>query len=382
MLNITLLEMLRQNFGITISGLDSLPKDENGTDVKRIFSIFRKAVMNEKRWDVEEQAILGTFSFSKFIMWNDIHSNAEELSKNKIVGSLMSGKMEWEVAEVDANAIELDHALTPADIALPVSADSSQLEAVYEAVNEKSFILHGPPGTGKSQTITNIIANALYQGKRVLFVAEKMAALSVVQKRLMNIGLAPFCLELHSNKARKTDVLSQLKESTEIFRYKEPEEFKEESERLFKMRQQINGYVEALHRIYPCGISVYEAITRYSSIDETEEIMIPASLLASLTKEQFNEWNHAVEELIGVGKVSGHSHQHPLTGINIMEYSSQLKEEADKLLKDYMILLQKMEEKMNRCFSNYGIGNKCTEKLLDNFVRFIRILMQLPGMNR
>jgi hypothetical protein len=65
---------------------------------------------------------------------------------------------------------------------------------------------------------------------------------------------------------------------------------------------------------------------------------------------------------------------------HIMEYSSQLKEEADKLLKDYMILLQKMEEKMNRCFSNYGIGNKCTEKLLDNFVRFIRILMQLPGM--
>ncbi|WP_431433084.1 DUF4011 domain-containing protein [Bacteroides hominis] len=380
MLNITLLEMLRQNFGITISGLDSLPKDENGADVKRIFSIFRKAVMNEKRWDIEEQAILGTFSFSKFIMWNDIHSNAEELSKNKIVGSLMSGKMEWEVAEVDANAIELDRTLTPADIALPVSADSSQLEAVYEAVNEKSFILHGPPGTGKSQTITNIIANALYQGKRVLFVAEKMAALSVVQKRLTNIGLAPFCLELHSNKARKTDVLGQLKESTEIFRYKEPEEFKEEAERLFKMRQQINRYVEALHRIYPCGISVYEAITRYSSIDETEEIMIPASLLASLTKEQLNEWNHAVEELIGVGKVSGHSHNHPLTGINIMEYSSQLKEEADKLLKDYMILLQEMQGKMNKCFFNYGIENKCTEKLLDNFILFIQTLMQLPGM--
>ncbi|MBW9278584.1 DUF4011 domain-containing protein [Bacteroides fragilis] len=380
MLNITLLEMLRQNFGITISGLDSLPKDENGADVKRIFSIFRKAVMNEKRWDIEEQAILGTFSFSKFIMWNDIHSNAEELSKNKIVGSLISGKMEWEVAEVDANAIELDRTLTPADIALPVSADSSQLEAVYEAVNEKSFILHGPPGTGKSQTITNIIANALYQGKRVLFVAEKMAALSVVQKRLTNIGLAPFCLELHSNKARKTDVLGQLKESTEIFRYKEPEEFKEEAERLFKMRQQINRYVEALHWIYPCGISVYEAITRYSSIDETEEIMIPASLLASLTKEQLNEWNHAVEELIGVGKVSGHSHNHPLTGINIMEYSSQLKEEADKLLKDYMILLQEMQGKMNKCFFNYGIENKCTEKLLDNFILFIQTLMQLPGM--
>lgn len=380
MLNITLLEMLRQNFGITISGLESLPKDENGADVKRVFSIFRKAVMNEKRWDVEEQAILGTFSFSKFIMWNDIHSNAEELSKNKIVGSLMSGKMEWEVADVDASAIELDHTLTPADIALPVSADSSQLEAVYEAVSEKSFILHGPPGTGKSQTITNIIANALYQGKRVLFVAEKMAALSVVQKRLTNIGLAPFCLELHSNKARKTDVLRQLKESTEIFRYKEPEEFKEESERLFKMRQQINGYVEALHRVYPCGISVYEAVTRYSSIDEKEEIMIPAFLLTTLTKERLNEWNHAVEELVGVGKVSGHSYHHPLTGINIKEYSSQLKEETDKLLKEYITLLQVMEKKVEKCFSIYGIGNKYTEKLLESLVRFIRILMQLPGM--
>ena len=138
-------------------------------------------------------------------MWNDIHSNAEELSKNKIVGSLMSGKMEWEVAEVDANAIELDHALTPADIALPVSADSSQLEAVYEAVNEKSFILHGPPGTGKSQTITNIIANALYQGKRVLFVAEKMAALSVVQKRLMKpmIRLPPKKTTIQKHKSFK-----------------------------------------------------------------------------------------------------------------------------------------------------------------------------------
>ena len=77
-----------------------------------------------------------------------------------------------------------DKQLSPTDIVLPIIADSSQLEAIYEAVHDKTFILHGPPGTGKSQTITNIIANALYKGKRVLFVAEKMAALSVVQNRL------------------------------------------------------------------------------------------------------------------------------------------------------------------------------------------------------
>ena len=94
----------------------------------------------------------------------------------------------------------MDKQLSPTDIVLPIIADSSQLEAIYEAVHDKTFILHGPPGTGKSQTITNIIANALYKGKRVLFVAEKMAALSVVQNRLAAIGLAPFCFEIHSNK--------------------------------------------------------------------------------------------------------------------------------------------------------------------------------------
>lgn len=99
--------------------------------------------------------------------------------------------IEWEVPE-DC-AINLDKDFKPSDVALPISADSFQMEAVCHATKGKSFILHGPPGTGKSQTITNIIADALYHGKKVLFVAEKMAALSVVQKRLSDIGLAPFC---------------------------------------------------------------------------------------------------------------------------------------------------------------------------------------------
>ena len=110
----------------------------------------------------------------------------------------------------------MDKQLSPTDIVLPIIADSSQLEAIYEAVHDKTFILHGPPGTGKSQTITNIIANALYKGKRVLFVAEKMAALSVVQNRLAAIGLAPFCLEIHSNKTKKSTVISQLKKQRKL----------------------------------------------------------------------------------------------------------------------------------------------------------------------
>ena len=135
--------------------------------------------------------------------------------RTRLCPASINGKIEWEAATEEMDATDMDKQVSPADIVLPIIADSSQLEAIYEAVHDKTFILHSP-GTGKSQTITNIIANALYKGKRVLFVEEKMAALSVVQNRLAAIGLAPFCLEIHSNKTKKSAVISQLKETTEI----------------------------------------------------------------------------------------------------------------------------------------------------------------------
>ena len=91
-----------------------------------------------------------------------------------------------------------------------LDADSSQAEAIAAALAGQSFVLHGPPGTGKSQTIANIIAECMAAGKRVLFVSEKMAALQVVFERLKQCGLAEFCLEAHSHKASKRAVLDAL----------------------------------------------------------------------------------------------------------------------------------------------------------------------------
>lgn len=149
MMNITLLEMLRQNFGISISGLDPLPTDESGVNVKLIYSIIRNSIKNQRKWDVEEQAILGIFSFNKFIMWNDIHNNANKLVQNKIVSSLINGKIEWEAATEEIDATDMDKQVSPADIVLPIIADSSQLEAIYEAVHDKTFILHECSGNRK-----------------------------------------------------------------------------------------------------------------------------------------------------------------------------------------------------------------------------------------
>ena len=347
MMNITLLEMLRQNFGISISGLDPLPTDESGVNVKLIYSIIRNSIKNQRKWDVEEQAILGIFSFNKFIMWNDIHNNANKLVQNKIVSSLINGKIEWEAATEEIDATDMDKQVSPADIVLPIIADSSQLEAIYEAVHDKTFILHGPPGTGKSQTITNIIANALYKGKRVLFVAEKMAALSVVQNRLAAIGLAPFCLEIHSNKTKKSAVISQLKETTEIIRQTPPEEFRKEAERLLNLRAELNQYIEALHKEYPFGVSLYDAIIHYQSVDVESCFDIPQAYLDTLDKDTFAQCEDAIELLVRTANACGHPYQHPLTGISITEYSSAVKEESSQLLTGFIDLLTTIGQKLD-----------------------------------
>ncbi|MBQ5650847.1 MAG: hypothetical protein IIV09_04615, partial [Selenomonadaceae bacterium] len=125
------------------------------------------------------------------------------------------------------------------------------------------LVFHGPPGTGKSQTITTLIANALAQGRSVLFVAEKMAALEVVQRRLSKIGLGPFCLELHSNKSKKRDVLEQLRMATEITKTATAEEYAVKADAMAQLRDKLNGYAQALHRLLPCGHTLYDLVKQY-----------------------------------------------------------------------------------------------------------------------
>ena len=163
--NITLLEYLRQDHNINISGLDPLPEDEHGVDIPLIFNTIRQAIMGKKRWNIEEMAFVGLFSFGQFVMWNDIHNRSKELEENKVVSSLINGAMNWQQEDNDISADNLDDEFSIKDMAIPVSADSSQMVAIAAAAKGKSFVLQGPPGTGKSQTITNMIANALYQGR-------------------------------------------------------------------------------------------------------------------------------------------------------------------------------------------------------------------------
>ncbi len=355
--NVTLLEWLRAEFGMTITGLDPLPTDQSGTDINLVFNIVRQAVMGKSRWDVEELAFIGIFSFSQFIMWNDMRNRVEDLKQNKVVASLMSGKMEWTQEGGFPEVNSLDDNVSPLDVAVPVSADSSQMAAICAAGNGNSFVLHGPPGTGKSQTITNMIANALYQGKSVLFIAEKMAALSVVQRRLQNIGLAPFCLELHSNKAKKKEVLSQLETTLNIGHIKNPEEYTEQADRLRSSRAELNEIMNAVHKQRPYGCSLYEAITRAEQYKSAPDcIDFSVEQIHSLTPSKFTEWSDICGELSASAKGCGGVKEHPLKEIGISEYSALLKNEVVKELAAVLKITAELKSSVGEFGARLGAG--------------------------
>ncbi|GAB3354942.1 hypothetical protein GCM10027566_16760 [Arachidicoccus ginsenosidivorans] len=378
-LNITLLEKLRQDYGLALSGLDPLPRDENGVDVKLIFNIIRQTIMSMPRWDVEEQIFLGTFSFSKFIMWNDIHSNADKLKEHPIVAGLINGSLKEPLDYIREE--NLDHKYGYGDLLLPINADATQLQAISAATAGNSFVLHGPPGTGKSQTITNIIANALYRGKRVLFVAEKMAALSVVQSRLAAIGLAPFCLELHSNKAKKSEVLAQLQKTMEIVRKQAPDSFKSEADRLNQLREVLNEYVEVLHQKQAHGYSLYDLFNEYVQYPEAkDDIPLSAEELSTLDREKWHQWIDTAEELqIAAGLCGDASERNPLYGLEPGEYSSQQKEKIRQELGLFIGTREKLNQILQQVthMLQWPDGS-WTGGQLQKFSELIDGILQLP----
>lgn len=346
-MNITLLEFLKQNFDIRIRGLDPLPMDEHGLDTRRIFAILRHGIMDEPMWDVIESGFIGNFSFSQFVMWNDLHHHKDVFHSNKIVRSLILGAMDWDCTVPE----EVDQE----EAYLPVAADASQLRAIHMAAADISFVLHGPPGTGKSQTITAMIANALSKGKTVLFVAEKMAALEVVQKRLTSLGIGDFCLELHSNKAVKRNVFRQLKQGLEKKDLKSVNGYEDKIRSLREARFELDTYARELHKQHKIGKSLRELIDLYVDVpDDPERISFSREFVLSLTQSDLDEHKHLLGRLIAAGRAIGHPYAHPLSEIKRYTYSQTIKIQLKDTIDRYIGSLEKLKIDMEIFFSYMG----------------------------
>lgn len=261
--NATLLEFLKRDFDLTLPALEGeLPTDDSGIDIPRVFELLRSRIRDVPGFEVVEEIAISTFSFAKYLMWKDLVDRTDDLRSNRLVAHLVDNPDEaFDTGVSDPiPPQELDRRVPPKDLFTPLAADSSQLAAVVAASTGKDFVLIGPPGTGKSQTIANIICQCIASGKTVLFVAEKAAALDVVQRRLEAHGLGDAVLELHSNKADRKRVLTQLGRGWDRASGLNEDAWIEINEKLQVERDTLNAYVAALHEEGTQGFSIFDAL--------------------------------------------------------------------------------------------------------------------------
>ena len=262
--NMTLIEFLYREQNIDLNCFrESMPEDESGIDVKLVWDTVRLAISEQPGFEVVEEIYLGSFSFAKYLMWKDLKDRIDDLKENPFVKHLVDHPQD--AYQQHASFVlhdQVDQKIDPENIFTPLNCDSSQLVAVESSGRTQDFVLEGPPGTGKSETIANIICHNMALGRKVLFVAEKMAALQVVYRRLEKVRLDHLCLELHSNKANKKAVLDQLRVAVDKREILQSEGWLDSVRILKTKRDNLNAYVGALHKKSAYGISVRDAISR------------------------------------------------------------------------------------------------------------------------
>lgn len=301
--NMTLIEFLYREQNIDLNLFrESMPEDESGVDVKLVWDTVRSAVSEQPGFEVVEEICLGSFSFAKYLMWKDLKDRIDDLKENPFVKHLVDHPQES--YQQDASFVlhdQVDQKIDPENIFTPLNCDSSQLVAVESSGRTQDFVLEGPPGTGKSETIANIICHNMALGRRVLFVAEKMAALQVVYRRLEKVGLDHLCLELHSNKANKKAVLDQLRVAVNKREILQSEGWIDSVRALKTKRDNLNAYVEALHKKSVYGISVRGAISRDVLYKDSHKLDLAwergFELAPVTTEEQLEQLLQAVRDL-------------------------------------------------------------------------------------
>lgn len=328
--NPALVEYLRRSFGVALPEFPDLTELPEQYSLQQFFSEAAGAVAAQPGWQVRTDIYLSFFSFQKFVMFKDLEANADAFSSHPLVRQIIlrSGTSIRALPE-EIRAAELDRDFAPERTSQVTNADSSQLRAILAVSRKHDLVLEGPPGTGKSQTITNLIAQALSENKTVLFVAEKMAALEVVYNRLVEAGLGEFCLELHSTKANKRSVMRALALDASLQRPKVEESA---TARIAAVRAELTAYADAVHEPYgTLATSPYQAYGELGRVLEAPKLKL-SKPIENVTREGLADTERDLFDLAEAAQPVGNPSEHSWRDTTRTFYSEQDLDTARELL--------------------------------------------------
>ena len=253
-LNAVLAEKLRIDFGI------ELPKFD-GASIESYLQTVAEISPKKLTWRIRRQVAIGVFPSARMAMYHDLDPSHPSFPASDIIQALLAGGNS-ESASPFADEYEVDQPEIESKVPyLVMDADSSQFSALVDVAQGKDVAIEGPPGTGKSQTIVNMIAGALGKGKRVLFVAEKLAALNVVKSRLEAVGLGEFLLPLQAEKSTREQVIESVRERLEMNDSRAVREYDEKVRQFRGVREQLADYIELVSSSYAqTGLTVHEIL--------------------------------------------------------------------------------------------------------------------------
>jgi len=347
--NLSLQERLKQDFGIDLPDVE----EEDGWVPSKYFNEVKDAISTQPSWAVRSDVMqLGLFSFAKLLMYRDLDINnwpEDSLMNPLLTGLLVKGFHHDEPYFRPED--KLDDLLDPAEIIQVIDADASQTKVIEEVRHGTNLVVQGPPGTGKSQTITNIIAAAVHDKKSVLFVAEKMAALSVVHNRLKDAGLGDICLELHSHTANKKvfyeELGKTLKNSTP--RRVQLQNDLDNITQLRQTRDELNKITQLLHtQLRNNSGTPFQAVSEmiYYNGKGSQPPSIPPTGLENLSSSERSRALDAISDMVEVLGCFGLRENHPFRGVTNLDLLPpdlpRLKQKLTDLIKAVDVLLKKV----------------------------------------
>lgn len=318
--NETLALKLLQDWDITIPALTAPAEDAAGIDIPALINAVQIAIDEAKQttWMVQQDASIGTYDFSTFHMWKDLNDNWKKLSEAPLVKHLIETDGVAAYADPQAVEEEITEEQLDAELAkVPVASDGTQLRAVVRSLRGESFIIQGPPGTGKSQTITNLLARNLQEGKKVLFMSEKPAALQVVKDRLDEIRLGSFVLDLHSKNTSADSIRAQLLAALDASPRVDTVGIEDEMFDFDVATKALTKYPERLHRVNESHQhSVYSVRDTLLKVRPAAPLTLTRSCLNYFQGENLLSFRSNMLNLEGVGQ------QADVAAINVWSFSN------------------------------------------------------------